>query len=224
MQRQTKGPQNMTQHTPQNTGMLAERMMIGVYTCRSPFLTTEIELMRKMFQTEELISASIEKSTEDEELNTPTTRRSDLFWFQPHLMHKYNCNGIIQKLAAQLQEINDEVFGFDLAAFTPPQMTRYTAEQSGFFDWHTDIPSAAPNICRKLSYTVQLSDPSEYEGGELGFMFHDNKVKFLGDFKPEALKKGTLIVFPSYLIHTVTPVTKGARHSMVGWCEGPRFR
>jgi PKHD-type hydroxylase len=68
---------------------------------------------------------------------------------------------------------------------------------------------------RKLSLVCQLSDPSEYEGGEL--QINTGEI-----FTPEK-QKGTVILFPSYLLHRVTPVTKGTRRSLVLWIEGPAF-
>jgi PKHD-type hydroxylase len=70
---------------------------------------------------------------------------------------------------------------------------------------------------RKLSITVQLSDPSEYEGGELQFMINQHIIT-----APK--EKGTAIIFPSFALHRVTPVTKGARKSIVGWIGGPPYK
>jgi len=76
---------------------------------------------------------------------------------------------------------------------------------------------------RKLSMTLQLSDPSEYEGGEFYFKYFDN-----GEVKEDNLKdakeKGTLIVFPSSVLHQVTPITKGTRKSLVCWSLGYPFK
>jgi PKHD-type hydroxylase len=63
-----------------------------------------------------------------------------------------------------------------------------------------------------------LSDPSDYEGGRFEF---DNTLPQLPD---EAFKKGSVIVFPSFHKHRVTPVTSGIRHSLVTWVEGPHWR
>ena len=69
---------------------------------------------------------------------------------------------------------------------------------------------------RKLSVSVQLSDPSEYEGGDLELMVNRNYIKV-----PK--EKGTIIFFPSYLTHRVTKVTSGKRNSLVAWFHGPSF-
>jgi PKHD-type hydroxylase len=63
--------------------------------------------------------------------------------------------------------------------------------------------------------SVQLSEPDEYEGGELEFLNFEQPI-------PKDI--GSLIVFPSYLVHRVNPVTRGLRRSMVSWISGPPFR
>ena len=72
---------------------------------------------------------------------------------------------------------------------------------------------------RKLSITIQLSDSDEYEGGDFVF------TKDIPSPDAELIrKKGTIIVFPSFLYHQVMPVTKGTRYSLVGWYEGNDWR
>ena len=70
---------------------------------------------------------------------------------------------------------------------------------------------------RKISITVQLSDPSEYEGGDLQI-----KINAGQSDTPKGL--GNVVIFPSYLLHRVTPVTKGLRRSLVLWITGPAFK
>ena len=71
---------------------------------------------------------------------------------------------------------------------------------------------------RKLSASLLVSDPSEYEGGDLILLdYHNNEVKM-----PK--EKGSIIVFDSRLPHKVTPVTTGKRISLVTWMYGPKLR
>ncbi|MFT7073376.1 MAG: PKHD-type hydroxylase [Patiriisocius sp.] len=65
--------------------------------------------------------------------------------------------------------------------------------------------------------TIQLSDPNDYEGGDLRFMINKEIVN-----APK--EKGTIIIFPSFIMHRVTPITKGTRQSIVGWVSGPPYR
>lgn len=83
-----------------------------------------------------------------------------------------------------------------------------------YFDWHYDMFHELSKT-RKVNFTIQLSDETEYEGGDLEF-FQLN----VGNMK----KKGSVIIYPSYLPHRITPITKGTRYAMVGHLNGPEFR
>jgi len=122
---------------------------------------------------------------------------------------------LYSRLAGVAMQCNNERYWFDLLGFHQGlQLTRYS--EGDFFDWHLDF-GAAEISARKLSMTMQLSDPDDYEGGDLQFMINEKIVD-------APREKGTLIIFPSFIIHRVTPVTKGTRHSIVGWVSGPPFR
>ena len=110
------------------------------------------------------------------------------------------------------------------------QFTKYGLNQ--YYDWHTDGPSDFFSVyknhknsnfngkLRKISVTVNLVDGSEYEGGSLEFDFGlrqgRDRVKVCDEIKP----KGSIMVFPSFIPHRVTPVTKGIRYSLVMWVLG----
>jgi PKHD-type hydroxylase len=99
------------------------------------------------------------------------------------------------------------------------QFTEYHGSEGGHYSWHHDIDwNRNDGLDRKLSVTVQLSDPSEYEGGDFSFSETENPDA------EQAKAKGTVLVFPSYLSHAVSPVTSGIRRSLVAWFEGPRWR
>jgi PKHD-type hydroxylase len=142
-------------------------------------------------------------------------RSSEIRW-----VGKRQVPWIAELLWTYAQEANRNAFGFDIDYIKDIQYTKYPAEISGRYGWHQDTFWANPTpYDRKLSVVVQLSDPSEYEGGQ--FEFDPNIESPL----PEDLsRKGTIIVFPSFLQHQVTPVTKGLRRSLVSWIEGPKFR
>jgi len=111
---------------------------------------------------------------------------------------------------------NSAAFGVDLNGHCEIQYTEYYATERGHYDWHHDVFWNAPtNSDRKLSIVIQLSNPDEYEGGNFEFSECEN---------PEFKNKGSILVFPSYLKHRVTPVTKGTRKSLVSWFFGPRWR
>jgi PKHD-type hydroxylase len=112
---------------------------------------------------------------------------------------------------------NTNAFGVDVENHAETQFTEYHATEGGHYGWHHDINwNGQTNSDRKLSITVQLSDPSDYEGGDFEF----DEVSTNADFK----SKGTVLVFPSYLRHRVLPITSGTRKSLVAWFFGPRWR
>jgi PKHD-type hydroxylase len=82
------------------------------------------------------------------------------------------------------------------------------------YGWHQDYGGT---ISRKLSMVVQLTDPSEYEGGNLQVFTSE---------QPKNIRKqrGLIAVFPSFIVHQVTPVTQGTRQSLVAWVSGPSFK
>lgn len=87
--------------------------------------------------------------------------------------------------------------------------------ENNYSDWHMDISGNFTN--RKITIMVQLNDPADYEGGDLQFMV-GKKIKTV----PKG--KGTIVLFPSYFLHRVTPITEGVRKSLVSWVSGEPFR
>jgi PKHD-type hydroxylase len=122
---------------------------------------------------------------------------------------------IYEKISSVVINLNEKFFQFNLTGFVEDfQFTEYNAP-SNFYTYHTDTLHGG--TVRKLSVTLQLTPQEQYEGGDLELFY---------DSKPEKMKKdvGRLVVFPSYALHRVLPVTKGTRHSLVGWVNGPPFK
>jgi len=110
--------------------------------------------------------------------------------------------------------LNERFFKFDLFGINEGfQFTNYEAP-SGKYGKHVDRGVNMP--VRKLSISIQLTDPEEYEGGEL-YLYDDDKGTLMDK------TQGTLIIFPSYVLHEVMPVTKGERNSLVTWVTGKQF-
>ena len=91
-----------------------------------------------------------------------------------------------------------------------------------YYDWHVDIGPTFASY-RKLSMVIQLSNPEEYEGGDLQ-IFDPIVSDENFPYKSVPKKKGSIIVFPSFLPHRVTPVTGGIRKSLVWWVGGDHLR
>ena len=124
---------------------------------------------------------------------------------------------LYDKLGYIARQLNGQFFDFDIWGFVEDiQYTVYNGN-GGHYTWHLDRARDISNSPRKLSLVLQLSDPSEYEGGDL---------QFLDGHEPTTLekKKGMVVAFPSFVLHRVTPVTSGCRKTCVVWLSGPRFR
>lgn len=106
-------------------------------------------------------------------------------------------------------------FGLKLTGITrAPQYVEYRPGE-GRFDWHNDYSHGLPDAPRKVTIITQLSAPDEYEGGSL--------QTFGIDIENLPRERGTILVFPSFLYHQVTPVTRGLRRAVVAWIAGPRI-
>ena len=128
---------------------------------------------------------------------------------------------VTTKLYSIVNIANDENFGFDISSLQTPQFAKYDEKDKGHYSWHIDTSWVTNAFFhRKLTMVVQLSDPSEYEGGDFEIHTSGATEEQLIEMK----QKGSVIVFPSFLEHRVTPVTKGRRMSMTSWVTGPKFR
>jgi len=125
---------------------------------------------------------------------------------------------LYDKLTAMTTEANTALWGFDLySAPESIQYTEYYAAEGGHYAWHQDIGNGIASR-RKVSITVQLSEDNEYEGGDL-------ELWGGGEWIRQAPRgKGNVVVFPSYLMHRVKPVTKGTRKSFVLWVGGQHYK
>ena len=155
-------------------------------------------------------------------------RNSDLVWL--------NDTWIYKEIHPYLIDANKNAgWNFQWDRSEACQFTKYKLNQ--YYDWHCDSwnkPYDKPDTpehgkIRKLSMTCQLTDGSEYKGGELEFDFRNydphmrDESKHLVKVK-EILPKGSIVVFPSHVWHRVKPVTSGTRYSLVVWSIGDPFK
>lgn len=166
--------------------------------------------------------AGLRPNVGDDYVDESVRRTSIFFWDAAHWVSGLTMH--YGRLA------NDEIWNYALSVSQGVQFGHYG--EGGTYDWHKDefdqpFGDEAPEIwrgqSRKISIVVNLSPAEEYEGGEL--MFKDTYGSVVDD--PETLAKirqqGSVVVFPSYILHTVTPVTRGTRCSLVSWILGPPF-
>jgi len=113
--------------------------------------------------------------------------------------------------------VNFQNFKYSISFIEPLQYSVYRGDELGNYDIHCDSTMRDPTgFNRKISFSILLNDPSEFEGGEL-------KFHYLKDPVVAELNKGDMVLFPSFIPHSVAPVTKGVRRSLVGWICGPNF-
>ena len=153
--------------------------------------------------------------------NDPKVRKTDVGFITDK-------NNLVNEIAWHyLREANKIQFNYKLDYFQPVQFARY--RNGGHYDWHQDASGINPNgEARKLSLTFCLTDPKDYEGGNLELYGGGRKMEDVGEISGRQVEKdirdqGSVIVFDSRDFHRVTPVTKGTRYSLVCWTVGPNF-
>jgi PKHD-type hydroxylase len=139
-------------------------------------------------------------------------RKSKVSWLYPD-----DIAWVYERLTNVILELNQNFFKFDIFGLSEGlQFTSYKAP-SDKYGKHVDRGLGIQ--VRKLSVSIQLTDPNEYNGGDLKLYDGDYKEGFVMD-----KTQGTLVMFPSYVLHEVTPVTKGERNSLVTWVTGKQFK
>ena len=116
-----------------------------------------------------------------------------------------------------IRSVNNDLWGYNVVGWEPFQYLVYKSENRGHFNWHIDIPARRlKGNQRKISFMIGLSDANDYEGGEI-------ELRLGMDDKSIKLSRGDVLAIPSFIVHRVTPVTKGERRVITGWGSGPDF-
>lgn len=142
-------------------------------------------------------------------------RISEVSWVELNLDTQW----IYDKFGESIQYLNNSFYQYDLIGFNSLQFAKYDFRKKAKYDTHMDViwETEQPlNSSVKLSVVLLLND--NFEGGEFEYTL-DGSTMIQADIKP-----GTIIVFPSYLLHRVKQIQKGTRYSLVGWCVGPKFK
>ena len=138
-------------------------------------------------------------------------RRTNVLWLCPQ-----NFAWAYERVALVVAKVNFHNYRYALTNMSGQiQLGNYTAKKKSKYDWHTDTGS---NSMRKLSFILQLTDPEEYDGGEV--QLKTGPV----DTGPLPSARGDMLIFPSYTLHRVTPISRGERQSLVAWVSGPEFK
>jgi PKHD-type hydroxylase len=171
------------------------------------FSSEEVDKIIEAGNKEDIFEAKIENSS----LNK-SYRNTSISWIPSS--DKEN-EWIFRRLTDIVININNNYFNYDITTIQNLQYSIY--HEGGFYRDHVDLLHLSAMGIRKLSFSIMLTDPEEYEGGELLLKTTSTPIK-------TSNKKGTIIFFPSYVLHEVTPVIKGTRKTLVGWVLGPNFK
>ena len=178
------------------------------YTFGKIFSDEELMWINNLQNLYPLVGATIIGS----ESETNSIRKSSIKWIH----HDEYSAWLYDKMIDLAMKANNGLWDFNLhSVIDSIQYTEYY-DNGGHYDWHVDVGPGSINH-RKISITVQLSDPEEYEGG-------DFELWTGGDFKTLPKLKGDVILFPSFLLHRITPITKGTRKSLVLWIGGGSYK
>jgi PKHD-type hydroxylase len=179
------------------------------YSFPDGFSEEEIAEIERAASLSEFQEAILESGTD----NLQSYRKSEIKWLNPQLA---DVTWVFRKFADMCIEANNALWHFEISGmFEHLQYTLYR-DHGGHYDWHMDVGSGSSQM-RKISIILQLSDPEEYEGGT--FELFINK-----DIQQLPKKKGSVVLFPSYFMHRVTPVTGGNRKTIVLWVSGSSFK
>ena len=182
---------------------------IDYYWFKNGFNSEElniIENMTKKLDFEDAVTGEGENS------KVSDYRKSRIKWCPQSLEWGW----VYNNLHDMIVEANNVMWKFDLSTMNEQiQYTEYYGSNEGGYEWHMDCGEKIQNQ-RKISVTVQLSDSNEYEGGDLEFNIGRKLTAQRGI--------GTAVIFPSFYLHRVTPVTSGIRKSFVLWVGGEPYR
>jgi PKHD-type hydroxylase len=178
------------------------------------FSDEEIMLIEEIGEKEKRIKAKINSDVNDG-INEKV-RKSNISWIKQTDENLW----LFQRIEDSINYLNDRFYNYDLDNYSEIQYTCYDRKKS-HYHWHVDMNhNNLSGSTRKLSASILLSNVKDYEGGDFqyyrgGLQDHESIIE---------QEKGNMIVFPSFLLHRVTPVTKGVRKSLVIWMEGPHFK
>ena len=172
------------------------------------FTDEELDIIEKLVSDDDLHLGEISGETKDTDI-----RDSKIKFIESNIESN---KWIFERFTGLINNANERFFKFDLSRLESLQYTVYNEGQ--FYRDHMDLGYKNPNnAVRKLSFTMQLSDPADYNGGEL-------RIKHGSEPDIARKNRGAITFFPSYVMHEVTPVTRGTRKSIVGWVTGPHWR
>ena len=174
-----------------------------------------LNAIQKYVRGKELFDASVKRggeSTADD-----NTRSTLMCWMSEGNEVPEDVLPVYHELCAIARQVNDVYWKYMLEGWEPFQYGEYRADKNGHYTWHVDTTARFNGgHVRKLSFSLGLTHRHEYEGGNLEIKYGQESFKY-------KIGKGDMVIFPSWQLHRVTPVTKGVRKTLVGWGRGPNF-
>ncbi len=182
---------------------------------KDTFSDVELQKLEEIFKKSLLVDSMISGSNSGSV--NESIRKSKVSF---HNLNEEN-NWIFERLNYVIDNLNSRFYNFDINGYNDLQYSEYHSSESGKYDWHMDtyigLMPETEFETRKLSLVMWIND--DYEGGDFELIHTSLKEPYT---IPK--EKGKLILFPSFLFHRVTPVTKGVRKSLVTWILGPKFK
>lgn len=184
------------------------------------FKEEEIDYMCNYFSNKGTQKATIVKPISDQTVDLTTRISNVAFHYR-----KEETGWVFDKFNSVIEEANQHFWNFDLHGYEFFQYTEYDGNEKGKYEYHMDLITGKTSdvdyfLTRKLSLIMMLNTPNvDFKGGDFMINQQDEsnaiKIPFV---------KGRIILFPSFLIHKVAPVTKGIRKTLVTWILGPKFK
>jgi PKHD-type hydroxylase len=188
---------------------------------------------KRVFNDTELVNiiAMGERNLEDAKIDSTEQaiqghRNSSIAWFKRKQETEFIFSRVLNMIAG---ENKNNHWNYDYDAVEDLQFTKYDGQKKQHYNWHADqrslpydnkVDEILRGKIRKISFSILLNE--DYDGGnfefETGLPHEENRITTLTP------STGCAIVFPSFMYHRVTPVTKGVRYSLVGWICGRPFR
>ena len=191
---------------------LDDKVINTVCHVENAFSSEEVDKIIEAGEKEDIIQAQVYYPLLNKSALDKSTRNTSISWLSSNKDNEW----LFRRLTDIILNINKNYFKFDLTVIQNLQYSIYNI--GGFYTDHVDVGGLVSIIgCRKLSFSIMLTDPEEYNGGDLLLKVSSTPIKTTNE-------KGTIIFFPSYVLHEVTPVTKGTRKALVGWVMGPNFK
>lgn len=177
------------------------------------FTEEECDMIKQTGELAEFVEAKVGSGVEGGMFDE-SIRKTKIVWIEPLEENKW----IFERMNELAAKINFDKFQMKLKQFDAFQYSKYPV--GNFYDWHTDtVTNPSNGLYRKLSFSLMLSDPTDFEGGEFIVSLFGTEAKT----ETLKLKKGDLVIFYSHLPHKVAPVTKGERITLVTWALGDKI-